>query len=470
MNAEITKPRIATLILAAGRGTRMKSALPKVLHRLCGRAMVDYVITSALDAGAEDVVVVVGHGHEEVETSLGRGFGGHVRTALQAEPNGTGHAVASALSALPAEAEAVLILCGDTPLIEASEIRRLMAALEPQSPLAMLTCVAADPSGYGRIVRDGAGRIIKVVEQRDCTESEREIREVNPGVYLARLEFLREAVAGLRADNAQGELYLTDIVATAAAAGVTGVVARDASSLIGVNDRAQLAAAEDALYARRADELRRSGVTIRSSARVDAGVTVEPDATLEHYVVLRGETHVGAGALIDVGCVLTDTRVAEGAILKPYSVSSQATIGPSAQVGPFAHLRPDSVLERGAHIGNFVETKKTIVREGAKANHLAYLGDGDIGAGANVGAGTIFCNYDGFKKNRTEIGEGAFIGSDSQLVAPVRIGRGAYVATGTTVTRDVPDDALAIARIKQENKEGYAVRLKARLKAGPSRG
>ena len=275
----------------------------------------------------------------------------------------------------------------------------------------------------------------------------------------------REALAKITTDNAQGELYLTDIVAQAAkAGGAAVVVARDASSLVGINDRAQLAAAEEVLYGRIADRLRRGGVTIRTSARVDAGVVVEADAVIEHAVVLRGQTRVGAGARIDVGSVLTDVVVEAGASVKPYTVASQSSIGAGAQIGPFSHLRPDSQIEADAHIGNFVETKKTVVRKGAKANHLAYLGDGDIGEGANVGAGTIFCNYDGFRKHRTEIGPGAFIGSDSQIVAPVKIGAGAYVATGTTVTRDVPEDALAIGRVKQENKEGYAAKLKARLK------
>jgi bifunctional UDP-N-acetylglucosamine pyrophosphorylase/glucosamine-1-phosphate N-acetyltransferase len=227
----------------------------------------------------------------------------------------------------------------------------------------------------------------------------------------------------------------------------------------------QLEAAEGFAYHRIADRLRREGVTIRGDARIDATVAVEPDATIEPGVILRGATSIGRGAHLDVGCVLTNVIVGGGARLLPYSVLTDSSVGPRANIGPFSHVRPGSEIGEEAHIGNFVETKKTIVRKGAKANHLAYLGDGDVGEGANVGAGTIFCNYDGFQKHRTEIGEGAFIGSDSQLVAPVKIGKGAYVATGTTVTKDVPDDALAIARVKQENKEGYASRLKNRLKA-----
>lgn len=457
---------LTAIVLAAGQGTRMKSARPKVLHELCGRPMIHHVVDAALAAGATDVIVVVGHGRDEVSTYLARAFGDRVRTALQETQQGTGHAVRCALPALADDAKRVLLLYGDTPLLDAAELAKLPRAIG-DAPLAMITLTVADPTGYGRIVRDAAGRITGVVEQKDATAEQRAIREVNPGVYLARAAFLREAIAALTPNNAQNELYLTDVVAAAArAGGVASVAGADAASLAGINDRAQLAAAEDVLYGRIADGLRRAGATIRASARVDAGVAVEPDAVIEHAVVLRGATRIGAGARVDVGSVLTDVVVEAGAVLKPYSIGTSSTIGNGAQIGPFSHLRPESRIEADAHVGNFVETKKTIVRRGAKANHLAYLGDGDIGEGANVGAGTIFCNYDGFKKHKTEVGPGAFIGSDSQIVAPVRIGAGAYVATGTTVTRDVPDGALAISRVRQENKEGYADRLKARLKAG----
>lgn len=463
---------LTAIVLAAGQGTRMKSALPKVLHRLCGKPMLHWVVDAAFAAGARDVVVVVGHGREAVEASLAAAYGDRVRTALQAVQRGTGDAVRCALPALAADAEHVLLLCGDTPLLEAEELRALRdATVASAEPLAVLTCDAPDPTGYGRILRDAGGRLLGIREHRDASAEERALREVNSGVYVARAGFLRDAIQRLSPDNAQGELYFTDVVGLAAReAGALGWKAAGSASLAGINDRAQLAAAEDALHARIADGHRRAGATIRTSARIDAGVAVEADAVIEHAAVLRGATRVGAGATVDVGCVLTDVAVAAGAVVKPYTVATSATIGEKAQIGPFSHLRPDSEIEADAHVGNFVETKKTRVRRGAKANHLAYLGDGDVGEGANVGAGTIFCNYDGFKKHRTEIGPGAFIGSDSQLVAPVRIGANAYVATGTTVTKDVPDDALAIARIRQENKEGYASRLRARLKAAKKDG
>ncbi|HVK70569.1 MAG TPA: bifunctional UDP-N-acetylglucosamine diphosphorylase/glucosamine-1-phosphate N-acetyltransferase GlmU [Polyangium sp.] len=463
-------PTLTAIVLAAGQGTRMKSAKPKVLHTLCGRPMVDYAIEAALAAGCGDVVVVVGYGRDELAAHLAKAFGDRVRTAVQEAQRGTGDAVRSALPALDPAAERVLVLCGDTPLLDPAELVRLAGSIEGGAPLAMLTAMTEDPTGYGRVLRDAEGNIFAVREQRDATEEERRVREVNTGVYVARAGFLRESVAGLLPNNAQGELYLTDIVAVASkAGGVASVRAESAAALVGVNDRAQLAAAEDILYGRIADRIRRAGATVRATARIDASVVVEPDAVIEHYVVLRGNTRIGANARIDVGSVLTDVEVAPSALVKPYSIASDSSIGENAQIGPFSHLRPESRVEAEAHIGNFVETKKTVVRRGAKANHLAYLGDGDIGEGANIGAGTIFCNYDGFKKHRTEIGAGAFIGSDSQIIAPVRIGVGAYVGTGTTVTRDVPDDALAISRVKQENKEGYASRLKARLKAGAAK-
>ncbi|MFO0762952.1 MAG: bifunctional UDP-N-acetylglucosamine diphosphorylase/glucosamine-1-phosphate N-acetyltransferase GlmU [Byssovorax sp.] len=456
----------SAILLAAGQGTRMKSARPKVLHELCGRPMVHFVVEAAFAAGAGEVIVVVGHGREEVSAYLDKTFGSRVKIAVQDQQLGTGHAVRCALPALSPEAEQVFLLYGDTPLLDAADLKALAVAGQGSLPLAMITFKVADPTGYGRILRDAAGSITSIREHKDASPEQREIDEVNPGVYLARAAFLREAVAALQPNNAQNELYLTDIVEAAAkAGGVSSFLARDPVSFSGINDRAQLSAAEEVLYARIADGLRRSGVTIRASARVDAGVVVEPEATLEHNVVLRGTTRVGAGARIDVGSVLTDVLVEPAALVKPYTVAQSAIIGERAQIGPFSHLRPESTIEADAHVGNFVETKKTVMRRGSKANHLAYLGDGEVGEGANVGAGTIFCNYDGFKKHRTEIGAGAFIGSDSQLVAPVTIGAGAYVATGTTVTKDVPAGALAIARVKQENKEGYADRLKARLKA-----
>jgi bifunctional UDP-N-acetylglucosamine pyrophosphorylase/glucosamine-1-phosphate N-acetyltransferase len=321
-----------------------------------------------------------------------------------------------------------------------------------------------DPSGYGRVIRGADRRALAVREDRDLAPTEREVlKEVNSGFYAARTEALERGLATLTTDNAQGELYLTDVVAFAAREGGVAAVVGNADVLIGVNDRAQLAHAEEALFGRIAERHRIAGVTVRGGARIDDTVSIGEDARIEDGAHLRGKTRIARGAVVEAGVVVVDSEIGEGANIKPYSVISESQVGPRAQIGPFAHLRPGSIVEEDAHIGNFVETKKTRVGRGAKANHLSYLGDGDIGAGANIGAGTIFCNYDGFAKHTTTIGEGAFIGSDSQLVAPVTVGKGAYVGTGTTVTKDVPDDALAIGRAKQETKLGYASRLKKRL-------
>ncbi len=478
-----TAPSLAkttALILAAGQGTRMKSALPKVLHPMCGRPLLHYPVRAALEAGCGEVVVVTGHGREHVEKYLARAFAGEgarVRTAVQEQQRGTGDAARAGLSAVSASAERVLIFYGDVPLLEASDVAAVARRLDkdpnedvnqdPSAAVAMATCVVPNPLGYGRVLRDAAGSIVEIREQKDLkTDAERAVAEMNPGVYAASVAFLREALEKLTPNNAQGEYYLTDIVSFAVKQGkkVAGVPSR-ANVMEGVNDRHQLATLEDEMNARIVERFRKSGVTIRTGARIEDGVEIGPESVIESGVVLRGATRIGKGSVVDVGCVLTNVTVGDGVQLKPYSIGTDSVIEGKAQIGPFSHLRPESHIGEDAHVGNFVETKKTRMHKGAKANHLAYLGDGVIGAGANVGAGTIFCNYDGYLKHTTTIGAGAFIGSDSQLVAPVTVGEGAYVATGTTVTKDVPPNALAIARVKQENKDDYATKLKARLKA-----
>ncbi len=459
------KERFVAVVLAAGQGTRMKSALPKVLHQVAGRPMVSWPIAAAREAGAEDVVVVVGHGRQAVMKSI-RERDPDVREAVQEEQRGTGHAVRCALPALEGYEGTVVIIYGDVPLLPAAAIEALVA-VRGEHLLALVTAKIEDPTGYGRILRDDAGRVVGIREHRDCTEIERAIDEMNPGIYAMDAGFLRESLSRLEADNDQGELYLTDLVAMAAGDGGVGDVRWDITDLNGINDRWQLAQADDAMRERILEGLARSGVTIRDprTTWVGGDCEVGHDVTLEPGVVLRGRTTIGEGSVIDVGCVLTDVKVAPGAWLKPYTVGAESEIGEGAQTGPFSHLRPLSVLGPDARIGNFVEMKKTTMGRGSKANHLAYLGDGVIGDGVNVGAGTIFCNYDGVQKHVTTLEDGAFIGSDSQLVAPVTVGEGAYVATGTTVTRDVPADALAVGRAKQQNKEGYASRLRARMQA-----
>ncbi|MFO0660898.1 MAG: bifunctional UDP-N-acetylglucosamine diphosphorylase/glucosamine-1-phosphate N-acetyltransferase GlmU [Polyangiaceae bacterium] len=458
---------VQAIVLAAGQGTRMKSSLPKVLHPVAGRPMVHHVVRVAIEAGASRVVVVVGHGREHVERSLREAFGDQVAFAHQETQRGTGHAALVGLLEITPEAEEILLLYGDTPQLQTADLVKLGESMSSSGcGLSMLTCRVTDPTGYGRILRDSEGNVRSVREHRDCSDEERRINEINPGVYRARAALLRAALPTLRSDNAQGEFYLTDIVEIAAKSAGVDTILADASTLEGINDRAQLHRAEEAMFARIADRWRRAGVTVLSGGEHRRCFQeISTDALVEQGVVLRGKTKVGERARIGVGSVLTDVLVGDDVEVKPYSVMSSSTVGDRAHIGPFSHLRPGSELHEDVHVGNFVETKATTMRKGAKANHLAYLGDGDVGSGSNIGAGTIFCNYDGFAKHKTVIGTGVFIGSDSQLVAPLTIGDGAYVATGTTVTRDVPADALAIGRIKQENKEGYASRLRNRLKA-----
>jgi bifunctional UDP-N-acetylglucosamine pyrophosphorylase / glucosamine-1-phosphate N-acetyltransferase len=457
----------SAIILAAGQGTRMKSAIPKMLHTLAGLPLVHYPVEAALEAGCGEVVVVVGYGKEAVAGYLAKAFRGRVKTAVQAQQLGTGDAARAGMMAIGAAAERVMIFNGDAPLLAAEDLLPVVEALGDAPGLALATCEVDDPFGYGRVLRDERGEIVEIREHRDLRDDrERAVREINPGIYAANIALVRSGLASLQPNNAQGELYITDIVMYARGANERIAAVRSRGEVLGgVNDRQQLAEADQAMVERIARKWRLAGVTVRAGARIEAGVTIEPDATIESGVCLRGSTRIGRGAVIDVGCVLTNVDVAEEVVMKAYSVASDSRIGARAQLGPFSHLRPESDIGEEAHVGNFVETKKTRMDKGAKANHLAYLGDGVVGAGANIGAGTIFCNYDGVQKHTTTIEAGAFIGSDSQLVAPVRVGEGAYVATGTTVTRDVPANALAISRTKQENKEGYAAKLRARMKA-----
>jgi bifunctional UDP-N-acetylglucosamine pyrophosphorylase/glucosamine-1-phosphate N-acetyltransferase len=437
---------------------------------VAGRPLVHHPVRAALDAGCGEVVVVVGHGREAVEAYLARAFAGaRVKTAVQKEQRGTGDAAKAGLTGVSASAERILLFYGDVPLLTAKDVGAVVAKLDEdrEAILSIATCTTDNPFGYGRIMRDASGNIVEVREERDLkSDAERALKEWNPGIYAASRKFFDEALAALEPNNAQGEYYLTDIVSIAAKRGgrVTSVASRP-EVMDGVNDRAQLARADRAMIERIAHGHRVAGVTVRDGARIEEGVEIGPDATIESFAVLRGATKVAARAVVDVGCILTNAEIGEDVALKPYSVVTDSIVRAGAQIGPFAHLRPESDIGEEAHVGNFVETKKTKLERGAKANHLAYLGDGFVGEGANVGAGTIFCNYDGFQKQITRIGKGAFIGSDSQLVAPVTIGDGAYVGTGTTVTQDVPADALAIGRARQENKPGYASRLRARLKA-----
>jgi bifunctional UDP-N-acetylglucosamine pyrophosphorylase/glucosamine-1-phosphate N-acetyltransferase len=468
MTSSSATPKTAAIVLAAGKGTRMKSKLPKVLHEVLGEPLCAWPIRAALAAGADPVVVVVGHERERVEAALTSRFGDKVRCVVQEEQKGTGHAARVGMSALKDAEGAVLILYGDTPLIRTENLlalRRLVKTDRDAEPLAMWVCRLEDPAGYGRIVRDDHGAVVRIVEHKDAGDAERQIKEVNPGMYCARADFLRKALDALKADNAQGELYLTDIVEAAVEeAGDVPTLNVAVEETLGVNDRRQLAVADQVLAERTRQELMKEGVTILdpTTTRIEASVAIAPDTILEPGVVLRGTTRIGSDVTVGVGCVLTDSIVEDGATLHPYSVLEEAHVGPACQVGPYARLRPAARLEKGAKVGNFVEVKKATLGEGAKANHLAYIGDAEIGAHSNIGAGTITCNYDGAAKHQTVLGEGVFVGSNATLVAPLTLNKGAYVAAGSTVSRDVPEDALAVGRARQENKEGYAARIRER--------
>ena len=451
------------MILAAGLGTRMKSDTPKVLHRVAGRPLVFWPLGLARTLGARRVLVVLGHKLEDVQAQIDARFPGVAQVVRQERQLGTGDAVRQALPALAAEPDAarVLILYGDVPLLPQETCERLVAA-QGDAPLALVSTRLPDPTGYGRIVRDGDGRLVRIVEHKDAGPDERRIDEVNAGIYVVSLGFLRREIATLSPQNAQGELYLTDLVARAAGAARVPSIDAAPDDVAGVNDRVDLARMDAVARRRIAEGWMRAGVTLVApdTVAIDADVAaIGKDVEIGAGVQLRGaRTAIETGVRIDTGCVLTDTVVGAGAFLKPYSVATDSRIGARAQIGPFAHCRAGTVLDDDVHLGNFVETKKAHLGKGAKANHLAYLGDAEIGPKVNVGAGTITCNYDGVNKHLTTIEEGAFIGSDSQLVAPVTVGKGAYVGAGTTVYKDVPAGALALTRTPQVNVEGYVER------------
>ncbi len=465
----MSMPQRAVVILAAGLGKRMHSATPKVLHRVLGEPMLGHVLRTAHDLGSERTVVVTGHGRAAVEAYVAQWAAAHPEAVApicieQVDPHGTGHAMQCALPALAGASE-VLVLYGDVPLLRVSSLLALLEA-RGDGLLSLLVTNMADPTGYGRVLLEAGNRIARVVEHKDASEFVRKITVINAGMMALDANFLRQALADLRADNAQGELYLTDLVEMAAKRGQPGVacMVSDAAEVQGVNNRLECALATKSLRHRINEALMLSGVGLEDPdhAWIEASVAIEPDCRIGADVELRGKTRIAAGVVIERGCILTDCEVGPGAHLLPYCVAAQAVIGPDAHVGPFAHLRPGSVLEAKVKVGNFVETKKTTLRRGAKASHLSYLGDADIGPDCNIGAGTITCNYDGKNKFKTVLGRGVFIGSDTQLVAPVTLGDGAYVGAGTTVTGDVPAGALAVSRTPQRNIEGWVAKRQAR--------
>lgn len=449
---------VSIVILAAGQGTRMRSALPKVLQRLAGRPLLQHVIDCARTAGASDICVVYGHGGGTVKSAFADQ---PLRWALQAEQLGTGHAARQAMPDTPAQ-NRVLILFGDVPLLQPSTLQRLMQNCG-NDEIAVLTVDMDNPHGYGRIVREN-GKVVRTVEEKDATRAEQAIREINTGVLYAPAGRLKQWLGHLGNDNSQDEYYLTDIIEMAVADGVVvhGVKADNWKEVMGINDRKQLAEAERALQQRLVDELMASGVGFADPARVDirGKLTCGSDVFIDVNAVFEGEVTLGDNVKVESSNVIRDSSIGEGTVVHPHCHIEGATIGPDCEIGPFARLRPGAELVRKVKVGNFVEVKKSIIGDGSKVNHLSYIGDTTIGARVNVGAGTITCNYDGANKYRTTIGDEAFIGSGVELVAPVEVGAGATIGAGSTITKPVPDDTLAIARARQETVSGWKKPLK----------
>ena len=450
------------VILAAGKGTRMKSSLPKVLHRVGGLPLIEHVIRTAESLKPASITAVVGHQSDAVKTALRR------HPALQfvvQEPQlGTAHALLTTEPVLREKRGTLVLLSGDVPLLSANTLKKLTDRHERSGvPVTVVTAVVDDATGYGRIVRSGE-KIARIVEHRDATDEERAIQEINSGIYAFTLDGLFDALKNIAAENAQREYYLPDVIALyrGRGHGVEGLIVADIDEIRGINSRAELADVGRIVRDRKNAELMAAGVTIEDPATtyIDPGVRIGPDTVVHPGVSIEGATTIGTGCEIHSGVRIVDSTIGDRVTVNNHCVITESSLAPDAQVGPFAHLRGGAVVSDGARVGNFVELKKTTLGPGSKAMHLAYLGDAQIGSKVNIGAGTITCNYDGVKKNQTTIEDGAFIGSDSQLVAPVTIGKGAYVGSGTTVREDVPAGSLAVSAGKQRTLEDWVAKKK----------
>ena len=441
------------IILAAGKGTRMRSNLPKVLQPLAGRPLLGHVIDTAKKLQADHIITIYGHGGALVQNAFAHE---QIQWVEQAEQLGTGHAVQVTLPVLPREGVS-LILSGDVPCITEQTLQKLLD-VSRETQIGLVTLKLADAAGYGRIVREN-GKIQAIVEHKDASETQRQIQEINTGIYCVSNAKLHEWLPQLSNNNAQGEYYLTDIVAMAIADGleVASVEPQLAFEVEGVNDRVQLAALEREFQNFQAKQLMQQGVHLIDPTRFDlrGNLTAGKDVRIDINVIIEGDCELGDGVEIGAGCILKNTKIAAGTKVQPYSVFDQAIVGEDAQIGPFSRLRPGAILANEVHIGNFVEVKNSQIGLGSKANHFTYLGDAEVGAGSNIGAGTITCNYDGANKFKTIIGDQVFIGSNSSLVAPVTIANGATVGAGSTITRDVAEQCLAVERSKQFTKENY---------------
>lgn len=454
---------LIVVILAAGKGTRLKSELAKVLHRAGGRTLVEHVVRACQPLGV-NILVVIGHQGEDVRlavTPLG------ATTVLQRPQNGTGHAMLIARSVMDSQVRTAIVLPGDAPLIRTETLRALLEThRQGRAAATILTAQLDDPSGYGRVVRNPDGSVVAIVEEKSASATEREIREVNSSIYCFALEKLWPCLAQVRPENVHREIYLTDAIALLNQQGerILAVEAADAREILGCNTRVELAEVDRAFRARKTAKLMAAGVTIYlpETVLIDPDVEIGRDSIIEPGVQLLGKTRISSGVTIQTGTVILDSEIDENVSVRQHCVISRSRLGAGAVVGPFSHFRHGVELRPGARVGNFVEVKESVLGEGVKAMHLSYLGDATIGRNTNVGAGTITCNYDGVTKNSTRIGERVFIGSDTALVAPITVGDGAYIAAGSTLTEDVPADALAIARGRQVNKPGWVTARRAK--------
>lgn len=453
------KQHLTVVILAAGLGTRMKSRKAKVLHEAGGLSLVEHVVNSALALTTPDrIVVVVGHQAERVQQMLA---GKDIRFAVQTEQKGTGHALEVCRDVVPDHQGRLIVLYGDCPLLSIATLEKLLADHEQSKASAtVITTELENPTGYGRAVVGADRSLLAIVEEKAATPEQKKIREINSGIYCFEAPLVWKHLSAIEPNPASNEYYLTDIVDLFNHSGesVRALLHADADELLGINTKLELALVDKIFRERKTRELMLAGVTIRrpETVVIDAQVRIGMDSVIEPFTHVLGSTVIGEDSVIGPGCVIKNCQIADRVEISAYTVAQDSRIDSGATVGPFARLRPQNHVEEGAHIGNFVELKKTHLGAGAKAGHLAYLGDSEIGAGSNIGAGTIFCNYDGARKHKTTIGKGSFIGSNSTIVAPVDVGGGAYIAAGSVITHDVPEDALAIGRGRQANKDGWA--------------
>ena len=446
--------KLHVVILAAGQGTRMKSALPKVLHAIGGKPLLEHVIQTAMQLNADSLHVVYGHGGELVTQQLAQY---DVNWVLQDQQLGTGHAVEQAMPSIP-DNDSVLILYGDVPLIKQETLSKLITASE-QGALGLLTANLPNPAGYGRIVRNDAGEVVKIVEEKDASEEQRKISEINTGMLALSSTKLKGWLDQLENNNAQGEYYLTDVIGMAALENITiNTVQPDSLVEIeGVNNKLQLAELERAYQRQQAELLMLQGVTLRDPERFDlrGELEVGQDVIIDVNVVIEGKVTLGNGVTVEPNNLIINSSIADNSIIHPNCVIESSTVGKDCEIGPFARIRPDTNLVEQVKIGNFVEVKKSNIAFGSKVNHLSYIGDTEMGEKVNVGAGTITCNYDGAYKHKTIIGNGVFIGSDTQLVAPVEVGEGATIGAGSTITHDVPKGELSLSRSPQKTRQGW---------------